>query len=188
MATQPQPHDWTCEDLLTLPDDGKRYEIIEGVLHEMPAANTDHALIIMRLILYIFGPLVHALGIQVLTAPVDVFIRDGDPVQPDLMLLLPEQRDLIAKRGVEGPPALVVEVLSPSNPEHDRITKRALYARAGVPEYWIVSPEAATIEILALRDGHYAVHARVGGDEPLTSPTLPALAGTAARVFGESGA
>lgn len=188
MATQPQTHDWTYEELLTLPDDGKRYEIIEGVLHEMPAANTEHALILMRLIRWIFGPLIWGMGGEILTAPVDVFIRDGDPVQPDLIILLPEQLELIAKRGVEGPPALVVEVLSPSNPEHDRITKRALYAHAGVREYWLVSPEAATIEILTLHDSHYTVHARVGGDEPLTSPTLPTLTGTAAQVFGEGGA
>ncbi len=188
MATQPQTRYWTYEDLLALPEDGKRYEIIEGVLHEMPAANTEHALILMRLIRWIFGPLIWGMSGEVLTAPVDVFIRDGDPVQPDLIILLPEQRELIAKRGVEGPPALVVEVLSPSNAGHDRITKRALYARAGVPEYWIVSPEAATIEVLTLHDGHYDVHARVGGDEPLASPTFPALTGTAAQVFGESGA
>jgi len=127
------------------------------------------------------------MGGEVLTAPLDVFIRDGDPVQPDLLILLPEQLDLIAKRGIEGPPALIVEILSPSNPEHDRITKRAIYARAGVAEYWIVSPEAATIEILTLNDGHYAVHTRIGGDEPLASPTLPALSGTADQVFGETG-
>ena len=188
MATQAQAHDWTYQELLTLPDDGKRYEIIEGVLYEMPAANTEHALIIMRLIRWTFGPLIWGMGGEILTAPIDVFIRDGDPVQPDLLILLPEQLDLIAKRGVEGPPALVVEVLSPSNPEHDRITKRALYARAGVAEYWIVSPEAATIAILTLNEGNYDVHARVGGDEPLTSPSFPALSGTAAQVFGESAA
>ena len=187
MATQPQTRYWTYDDLLTLSDDDKRYEIIKGVLYEMPAANTEHALIIMRLIRWVFGPLIWGMGGEVLTAPLDVFIRDGDPVQPDLLILLPEQLDLIAKRGIEGPPALIVEILSPSNPEHDRITKRAIYARAGVAEYWIVSPEAATIEILTLNDGHYAVHTRIGGDEPLASPTLPALSGTAAQVFGETG-
>ncbi len=180
MATQPQTRYWTYEDLFALPEDGKRYEIIEGVLYEMPAANSTHASIITNLMVYIFGPLMASIGIRLFTAPLDVFIRDGDPVQPDMMILLPEQVDLVSKRGIEGPPTLVVEVLSPSNPEHDRITKRALYARAGVAEYWIVSPEAATIEILTLHDGHSTVHARIGGDEALTSPLLPALTGTAA--------
>jgi Uma2 family endonuclease len=187
MATQPQTHYWTYEDLLALPDDGKRYEIIEGVPHEMPAANSAHARIITNLMVYLLGPLMATMGIQLFTAPLDVFIRDGDPVQPDLMILLPEQRDLIAKRGIEGPPALVVEVLSPSNHTHDQITKRALYARAGVREYWIVSPEALIVEILVLDGERYTVHARVGGDEPLTSPTLPTLTGTAAQIFGDLG-
>jgi len=187
MATQPQTRYWTYDDLLALPDDGKRYEIIEGVLHEMPAANSAHARIITNLMVYIFGPLMAAMGIHLFTAPLDVFIRDGDPVQPDMMILLPEQADWVSKRGIEGPPDLVVEVLSPSNAGHDHITKRALYARAGVREYWIVSPEARIVEILVLDGERYAVHARVGGDEPLTSPTLPALTGTAAQVFGDLG-
>ena len=187
MATQPQTRYWTYDDLLALPDDGKRYEIIEGVLHEMPAASMDHAEIITNLMVYFFGPLMKALGIRAYAAPVDVFIRGGSPVQPDILVLLAEQLTLRSKRGVEGPPALVVEVLSPSNAGHDHITKRALYARAGVREYWIVSPEARIVEILVLDGERYAVHARVGGDEPLTSPTLPALTGTAAQVFGDLG-
>ena len=187
MATQPQARHWTYEDLLDLPDETKRYEIIAGRLFEMPSANSAHARIITSLMVFIFGPLITTLKIRLFTAPFDVFIRDGDPVQPDVMVLLAEQRDLISKRGIEGPPALVVEILSPSNHTHDQITKRALYARAGVREYWIVSPEAMLIEILVLDGDHYVVHARIGGDEPLTSPTLPALTGTAAQIFGDLG-
>lgn len=183
MATQQQEKYWTYEDLLDLTDDGKRYEIIAGELYEMPSANTTHATIIVSLMLNVFGPLVSALGVRLFTAPVDVFLLDANPVQPDIFLLLPEQADLIAKRGVEGAPALVVEVLSPSNPEHDRIVKRALYARAGVPEYWIVSPEAAIVEILILDGTVYRTHARIAGDEPLTSPTFPTLTVAASAVF-----
>jgi len=89
----------------------------------------------------------------------------------------------MSKRGIEGAPALIVEVLSPSNPEHDRIVKRALYARAGVAEYWLVSPEAAIVEVLTLAGGHYQTHARVAGDESLSSLVLPGLDCTAARIF-----
>jgi len=185
MATQPQTRYWTYEDLLALPEDGERYEIIEGVLYKMPAASMDHADITTNLMVYIFGPLMRALGIRVYTAPVDVFIRGGNPVQPDILVLLAEQLALRSQRGIEGPPALVVEVLSPSNHMRDQVTKRDLYARAGVAEYWIVSPEAMSVEILILDGERYVVHARVGGDEPLISPTLPALTGTAAQIFGD---
>lgn len=183
MATQQQPRTWTYDDLLALPDDGKRYEIIDGELYEMPAANTEHAMIIMTLILRVFGPLTDTLGIQCFTAPVDVFLRGAGPVQPDLFVLLPDQVGLMSRRGIEGPPALVVEVLSPSNPERDRIVKRAAYARGGVREYWLVSPEAAIVEILALDGDRYRTHARVAGDEPLSSLVLPAIAAPAGVIF-----
>jgi Uma2 family endonuclease len=183
MATQAQTKYWTYEDLRALPDNGKRYEIIEGVLYEMDAPNLEHARLIARLVLRALGPVVEAIGGSIYTAPVDVFLRGANPVQPDIIVLLPEQLDLEHKRGIEGPPALVVEVLSPSNPEHDRVTKRALYARAGVREYWLVSPEAAVVTILALEDGAYRLHAHVGSDGMLTSTVLPDLACPASRIF-----
>lgn len=174
---------WTYEDLLALPDDGRRYEIIEGVLYEMPAPNTDHAQLIMNLIELVFSPVVRALGGRLFTAPVDVFLRGASPIQPDLLVLLPQQLRLISKRGIEGPPALIVEILSPGNPEHDLVTKRLLYARAGVAEYWIVSLEAALIEVLALEGDHYRTHARFTGADVLTSPVLPTLASPAGAIF-----
>lgn len=183
MATRQPEHYWTYEDLLDLPDDGRRYEIIEGVLYEMPAPNLDHASVIMNLILNVFAPLVRSLGLCMFTAPVEVFLGEGNPVQPDLVILSPEHRHLRSARGVEGPPPLVVEVLSPSNPEHDRLVKRGLYARAGIPEYWIVSPEAAVIEVLTLDGDRYRTHARVAGDETLTSTVLPTLASPAEIAF-----
>jgi Uma2 family endonuclease len=173
---------WTSADLELLPDDGKRYEIIAGVLYEMPAPNLVHAKIIMNIIA-IFLPLIEALGGHIYTAPVDVFMADADPVQPDIMVLLPDQLHLESKRGIEGPPALVVEVLSPSNPEHDRLVKRALYARGGVLEYWLISPEAGIIEILVLDGDRYRILARVGGDELIPSTVLPELHHPASAVF-----
>ena len=183
MAAQQQPKIWTYDDLLTLPDDGKRYEIIAGELYEMPAPTMEHGDLIANLLHRILWPVVEPLGGRVYTAPIDVFLLDANPVQPDIFVLLPEQFGLKSRRGVEGPPALIVEVLSPGNPEHDRIVKRALYARAGVPEYWIVSPEAAIVEILALHEGAYRTHARLAEDEPLTSLALPALAAPASAIF-----
>src|SRR5689334_12758548 len=91
MATRQPEHYWTYEDLFDLPDDGKRYEIIEGVLYEMPAPLAAHAIILMNLVQYVLAPVVWALGGKVLTAPLDVFLRDANPVQPDLLVLLPDQ-------------------------------------------------------------------------------------------------
>ena len=182
MAVTKPDGSWTYEDLIGLPDDGRRYEIIEGELYEMPAPGMGHALVVMNLIAR-FLPVVTALGVRVFTAPVDVFLTGANPVEPDLMILLRDRLPLMSKRGIEGPPSLLVEVLGPSNPEHDRIRKRALYARGGVPEYWLVSPEAALIEGLVLAGEVHRTHVRAAGDEIVTSTVLPDLSFPASAVF-----
>ena len=182
MATQQQSKYWTYDDLFDLPED-KRYEIIDGVLYEMPGANSTHAVIIMNLIVKVLSPIVFAVGGQLLTAPLDVFLRGGNPVQPDLIVLLPDQLGMISERGIEGVPALLIEVLSPGNSRHDLVTKRVLYARAGVQEYWIVSPEAMSIEILTLDGDVYRTHARLAGDEPLASALFSAIATPTSAIF-----
>lgn len=169
MAISKPAGTWTYEDLFSLPDDGRRYEIIEGELYGMPAPSWDHAVTIMNLIL-LLAPLVQALGGRVLTAPLDVFFEGADPVQPDIVVLLPESAAIGAGRGVEGAPDLLIEVLSPSNRGHDVLTKRALYARAGVREYWIVDPESRAVEVLTLdRDAFHTVQTASGDDAAISS-------------------
>src|SRR5215203_5418759 len=173
---------WTYEDLFSLPDNGRRYEVIEGELYEKPAPSWDHAVTIMNLILML-APVVQALGGRVLTAPLDVFFEGADPVQPDIVVLLPESAASGAGRGVEGAPDLLIEVLSPSNRGHDVLTKRALYARAGVREYWIVDPESRVVEVLTLdRDAFHTVR-RASGDDPGISSLLEEATIPAAVIF-----
>lgn len=182
MAATNQTKFWTYEDLFDLPDDGRRYEIIDGELYEMPAPIFEHALAIARLFALLL-PVVARRGGEVLTAPLDVFMRGANPVQPDLIVLLPERFGFINKRGIEGPPDLIVEVLSPSNPQRDRLTKRALYERAGVHEYWLGSPKAASVEVLALDGETFRTHASAGGDELVTSALFPELSFAASAIF-----
>lgn len=172
---------WRYEDLFDLPTD-KRYEIIDGELYEMPGAGTDHAFTVMNLIVALL-PAVTSLGARILTAPLDVFFSGADPIQPDLLILMPERLHLVSKRGIEGAPDVLIEILSPSNPRHDRVRKRALYARGGVREYWIVSPEAATIEVLTLEGDVYRLHRRAGGDEPVASGVLRGVSFPASAAF-----
>ena len=182
MALRKPAGAWTYDDHLTLPDDGRRYESIEGELYEMPPPGWDHAIIVMTLIL-LLAPQVQRLGGTLVTAPVDVFCAGANPVQPDILALLPGSRASGESRGVDGPPDLIVEVLSPSNRVHDEVTKRALYARAGVREYWIVDPEAKTLEILALdRDALHSIAIASGDDVP-TSPLFGSLAVSVDSLF-----
>jgi Uma2 family endonuclease len=89
----------------------------------------------------------------------------------------------IVRRGIEGPPDLLIEVLSPSNRGHDLVTKRSLYARAGVREYWIVDPEAKTLEILSLDQGALRSIVVATGDDVPVSPLLGSLSVHAATLF-----
>lgn len=160
---------WTYDDLFSLPDDGRRYEIIEGELYEMPAPNLNHATIVMNLISLLL-PVVAALGGRMYTAALDVFFQGADPVQPDILAILPGWQGRLPQRGPEGAPDFVIEVLSPSNRGHDLLTKRALYARAGVREYWIVDPMSRTVEVLVLdRDAFHTVQTAAGDDSVVSS-------------------
>ena len=171
---------WTYEDIVAL-DDGKRYEIIEGELYEMPGPNAEHALTIINLIALLL-PVVRALGGRILTAPFDVFFPGADPVQPDILVLLPDGASL-RRRGVRGAPDLVIEVLSPSNRGHDLLTKRALYGRAGVREYWVADPVARTIEILVLDRDALHGHRMLAGTELVASPLLAGAVFPATAAF-----
>ncbi|HKG28786.1 MAG TPA: Uma2 family endonuclease [Thermomicrobiales bacterium] len=173
---------WCYEDILTFPDDGRRYEIIEGDLYEMPSPTSVHAATNINLIALLL-PLVAKFRGRLFTAPLDVFIPGGDPVQPDVLVVLPDGKARVELRGVEGPPDLVIEVVSPSNRGRDLLTERSLYARAGVREYWLVDPEARTIEILALDRDAFHLAVAASGDETPVSPLLGQLPIKANELF-----
>jgi Uma2 family endonuclease len=177
---------WTYEDLLSLPDDGRRYEIIEGVLYEMPSPSLDHATTVLNLVL-LLAPVIQSLGGRLFIAPLDVFFPGADPVQPDIMAMLPGWRGALEQRGPQGSPDLVIEVISPSTRGHDLLTKRALYGRAGVREYWLVDPTAQSIEVLVLRHDVLHTAQRVAGDEAMTSPLLGNTSLSLAAIFAGVG-
>ncbi len=169
MAISKPAGTWTYDDLFSLPDDGRRYEIIEGELYEMPAPNLVHASVVMNLIALLL-PIVSSLHGRLFTAPLDVFFQGADPVQPDIVVILPGWSGSLPLRGPEGAPDLLIEVLSPANRGHDLLTKRALYARAGVREYWIVDPASQTVEVLTFdRDAFHTVQTAVGDDAVISS-------------------
>ena len=181
-ATQPASGAWTYDDLLALPDDGRRWEIIEGVLHEMPGPSWMHQLLVAGLLRFWFG-IADSVGATVVGSPVDVFFPGASPVQPDILLLLPSNPATVSKRGLEGAPDLVVEILSPSTRGHDALTKRALYARAGVREYWLVDPDSRTVEVLRLVDDAFHLAQRAGERDTAASLLLPGAALDVAALF-----
>ncbi len=180
--TRPATGAWTYEDLLALPDDGRRWEIVEGELHEMPAPSWAHSTIMFNLVM-LLGPLVRALGGVFRFAPTAVFFAGANPVEPDILVLLPGNPASPSARGLEGAPDLVVEVLSPSSRGHDLLTKRALYARAGVREYWLVDPDRRTVDVLTLEGEGYRTVQRAAGDDIARSELLADVAIALPEIF-----
>ncbi|HEU0116737.1 MAG TPA: Uma2 family endonuclease, partial [Thermomicrobiales bacterium] len=173
MALKKSDAPWTYEDLRALPDDGKRYEIIEGDLFELPTPTLPHASAIMNLIM-LAAPLIEALGGRIFTGPLDVFLRDADVVEPDIVAVLPGSRAALAQRGIEGAPDFIVEVISPECRGHDELTKRTLYALAGVQEYWLVDPHARSLNILTLDQDALHTYGTFAAEAMVRSPLLEA--------------
>ena len=122
-----------------------------------PAPNTNHQRALFNLVsAFVLHFSQFGQQGQLFFAPTDLILSDGTTVQPDMLFVSEDRRGIIALRGCEGPPDLVVEVLSPSNTAHDLETKRELYARFGIPEYLILDSDAETVQALsepAIRDG-----------------------------------
>lgn len=141
------PPFWTAERVRALPDDGNRYECIDGALLVSPSPAARHQRAVRDLLLAL-APFVrsHALG-EVLQAPADLELEPGTLVQPDLFVLAPRADGAPVRdwRDVEGL-RLAVEVLSPGTARYDRTVKRRFFQRVGVPEYWVVDLDARVVE------------------------------------------
>lgn len=174
----------TYEDYCSLPDDGLRYEILDGELEMSPSPLIDHQRISINLAV-LLREHVQAEGLgEVLTAPVDVMLADTTIVVPDLVFVSRDRAGLVTRRAVEGPPELLVEILSPGSARRDRHTKAALYARLGVPFYWILDPDARTLdEYRRSEAGTYALVATHTGPAVARTACFPALALELARVW-----
>jgi len=170
---------WTAADWEQLSDDGNRYEIIDGVLYMSTAPSMFHQWISGRVYQALESQLGRTGIALVFYAPASVFMPGCDPVQPDLLVIRQEDRGIIRDKRVYGVPALLVEILSPSNAEVDLQTKLAAFARAGVPEYWIVRPAEHDVLVCTepvMAAGRYQITTHVASDGELVSPTLPVRA------------
>jgi len=179
----PQQGSWTYDDYTRLPDEGKRYEVVNGVLVMAPAPDLDHQSIALRISHYL---LIHVelarLG-RVFPAPVDVVLGQRDVFQPDVVVVLNAHLDRLAHRKIIGAPDVVVEIASPATAAYDRLTKYTAYARAGIAEYWIVKPAAHTVEVLTLEQSEYRSLGIFSGQTMLPSRVIPELPVSVAQFF-----
>jgi Uma2 family endonuclease len=137
----------TYEDYLLFPDDGKRHEIIDGDHCVTPAPKTKHQKVSFNLTVAV-GSFVKQRGLGlVLAAPSDVILSDDNVVQPDLLFVSTARANIVTEDNIRGAPDLVVEIISETTRKKDEVTKRKLYQRFGVQEYWVVDPELETVKI-----------------------------------------
>ena len=168
---------FTYQDYLQLPEEpGYRFEILEGTLIKEPSPNVMHQRISRRLqrILEDYLWKIDSEG-EVFDAPLDVTFNDITVVQPDIFYVSGKQKTITKETRIDGPPTLVVEILSPSTSRKDRLQKRRIYQNVGVQHYWLVSPEDKTLECFALRDGDYAVVATGMDEDVVEHPSFPDL-------------
>ncbi len=165
----------TYREYALLPQDRNRYEVIEGELYTTPSPTRDHQVFVTGLASILLQHLVgHGLG-MVLVAPLDVVLTETNVLQPDILFLRTGRVPPKGAKNVAVAPDLVVEVPSPSSIEEDREVKMRVYARHGVPHYWIVDPDARTLEMYALSGGAYGLAAQFSSDGAATSALFPGL-------------
>ena len=139
----------TYDDLLLFPEgDGVRHEIIDGVHYVTPSPSLRHQDLVGRLYLAIGNFLATRPGIgRIFLSPLDVVFTIHDVVEPDLVFVAGDQTDILTEANIQGPPAIVIEILSKSTRSRDERIKKELFDRGGVREYWIVDPDRSQVTV-----------------------------------------
>jgi Uma2 family endonuclease len=154
---------FTVDDLDAMPDDGRRYELVDGMLLVTPAPRWEHQDASLEL-----GSILRSACPDEFVAlnPIDVRGGPGTSVQPDLSVV--RASDLVSGRPFLSAPVLAVEIASPGTARVDRLLKRSVYASLGVPSYWIVDCDEPSVTALRLVGDLYVEQATARGDETLT--------------------
>ena len=167
--------------------DGNRYEIIEGELFVSTSPGLTHQMVLTNLIIRI-GNFLQANPIGTIVAGSGVILSNFSGVIPDFVFFSREQRDTIVKDDrLHGPPALMVEILSPgsANVRRDRVVKLQLYAKHGVPEYWIVDPRKMTIERYVNQGSSLILSETLRYEDSLSTTTLPGFSCQMSEIFSQ---
>jgi Uma2 family endonuclease len=183
MIVRPDAPPLTVAEYKNLPETGPRYQLIEGDLYMAPAPNRFHQ-DISRNLQSAFDRYLEVNPIGVLyNAPFDVYLTDTDVFQPDLLIVLNANRNILTDSGAEGPPDFVVEILSPKTRQLDLVNKKRVYARLGVKELWIIDPEPGTIDLYRLAENADKPIQTIYPSGVLETPLLPGFRLPAERIF-----
>ena len=182
-----EPVKLTYEDFLLFPDDGKRHELIDGEHYVTPSPSRKHQTILGNLHFLIRLWLESHPAGQVYLSPFDVVFTQFDVVEPDLLFVSNQRApDIVTEKHVTGPPDLVIEIVSKATRKRDETTKRHLYERTGVTEYWVVDPELDVVRVYRRRGERFERPEELSleAGDSLTTAVLPGLELPLSRIFG----
>jgi len=173
----------TADEYLAMPYDGKLYQLIEGELVMSPSPNFWHQEFLVRLVVALRNFTETKKSGLIIMSPLDVRLDQANVYQPDFAFISNARKSIIQNSGIVGAPDLCAEVLSTSNRQYDLTVKRAIYARSGVLEYWIVDPDAKTVSVYRLQDDATQPFAVFTEAVTLVSPLLPGFELSVGALF-----
>jgi Uma2 family endonuclease len=177
VTTLPHSRPLTRADLGSVPDDGHRYELVDGALIVTPAPSLRHQTAVLELAVLLRAGCPAAY--RVVVAPFDVTLGEDTVLQPDIFVA---RRADLTERDLPAARALALEVLSPSTRLIDLNLKRARYEAAGCPAYWVIDPDEPSLTVWELRDGIYVEVAQVEGEANVTASVPYDVTITPARL------
>lgn len=172
---------FTYDDYTQMSDDGKRYELVEGALELMtPAPTPKHQVLSSQL----HNILMNSCQSEyiIFASPIDLILSISNVRQPDIIMVHRSKLDIITKRGIEGIPDLVAEILSPHSIKRDKHSKLRTYAQYQIPEYWIIDPANEVLEQYILSDGKYELLNLFEREEVVTSERISCAAFTMGHI------
>lgn len=178
----PEQGKWTYDEYAALSEEGQ-FDVVNGVLYMSPARSWNHQSILGEIFAHLRS-FVQVAGLGIVgMGPFNIELSSHTIVQPDVFVLLEEHRGRLTGARIIGYPDLIVEIVSPGTARHDLHEKLKVYAQAGVPEYWVVNPDAHTIELLVLKNGVYRSPGIFSGNAILPSVVLPGFPVQVSQFF-----
>ncbi len=180
--------EFTYDDYLKLKDEpGYRHEVLGGVLVKEPSPSFRHQKVAGELFRWLanFFDEFDPQG-EIVFSPMDVILSEKNVLQPDIMFISGDRKDIILDERIDGACDLIIEIVSPKYQRKDRIEKLEIYRNAGVLHYWIVDPEEDFIQAYKLVENHYALIASGDGEREFTHPDFPGLEIDLEKVFDRS--
>lgn len=163
---------FSYKDYVKLPDDGKRYEILNGDLKMSPLPITYHQEVVSNVFYELIFFIKKEESGRIFIAPYDVVLDEFNIVQPDIIYVSKENNNIITEKNIKGSPDLVIEILSPSSAYVDLVEKKEIYEKFKISEYWIIDPQKQWLEIFSLKGSKYTSSVKIDRKGKIKSSTL----------------